>query len=119
MLIPESKKSFTVKMLQPFLHALSVHQVISYFSLMIIFYAILHIPENMRHFYSVAAVKKGSLPDVYSIRNLRGKKACFAGVGTLAGWVIPVHVVSIFQFCNVKDKRFFLLLFTFFSLNAF
>nr|XP_018896656.1 PREDICTED: melanotransferrin [Bemisia tabaci] len=50
-------------------------------------------PENMRHFYSVAAVKKGSLPDVYSIRNLRGKKACFAGVGTLAGWVIPVHVL--------------------------
>ncbi|XP_015510562.1 melanotransferrin isoform X1 [Neodiprion lecontei] len=43
--------------------------------------------------YAVAVVKKGSLPDVLSLRDLRGKKACFAGVGTQAGWVIPIHTL--------------------------
>lgn len=50
---------------------------------------------NMKHYYAVAVVKKGSLPDVHHIRDLRGKKACFANVGSHAGWVIPVHTVVI------------------------
>jgi hypothetical protein len=32
----------------------------------------------------------GSLPDVNSLSDLRGKHACFAGVGTQAGWTIPI-----------------------------
>ncbi|XP_046819828.1 melanotransferrin isoform X1 [Vespa crabro] len=43
--------------------------------------------------YTVAVVKKGSLPDVQALENLRGKKACFAGVGTLASWIIPIHTL--------------------------
>ncbi|CAL7939253.1 unnamed protein product [Xylocopa violacea] len=43
--------------------------------------------------YAVAVVRKGSLPDVQSLSDLRGKKACFAGLGTLAGWVIPIHTL--------------------------
>lgn len=44
--------------------------------------------------YAVAVVKKGSLPDVQSIYNLRGKRACFGGVGSLAGWVLPIYTVN-------------------------
>lgn len=44
--------------------------------------------------YAVAVIKKGSLSDVQSLYDLRYKKACFAGVGTLAGWIIPVNTVS-------------------------
>ncbi|XP_024941714.1 melanotransferrin isoform X2 [Cephus cinctus] len=43
--------------------------------------------------YAVAVIKKGSLADVQTLHNLRGKKACFAGVGTLAGWVMPIHTL--------------------------
>jgi Transferrin. len=38
-------------------------------------------------------MKKNSLPDLTHISHLKGKKACFAGVGTQAGWVIPVDVL--------------------------
>jgi melanoma-associated antigen p97 len=44
-------------------------------------------------YYAVAAVKKGSLSDVRTLKDLRNKKACFAGVGTQAGWVIPIDIV--------------------------
>ncbi|GJQ87813.1 putative ferric iron binding protein [Trypoxylus dichotomus] len=44
-------------------------------------------------YYSVALVKKNSLRDVTSLHDLRGRKACFAGVGTMAGWVIPLHTL--------------------------
>lgn len=44
--------------------------------------------------YAVAVIKKGSLTDVHNLYDLRGKKGCFAGVGTLAGWVVPINNVS-------------------------
>ncbi|XP_053597721.1 melanotransferrin [Microplitis demolitor] len=43
--------------------------------------------------YAVAVIKKGSLSDVSSLHDLRGKKACFAGTETLAGWIIPLHTL--------------------------
>ncbi|XP_052745065.1 melanotransferrin [Bicyclus anynana] len=46
--------------------------------------------------YSVAVVKKGGLPEVQpgrGLHGLRGAKACFPGVGSLAGWVMPIHVL--------------------------
>lgn len=49
---------------------------------------------GFNYLYSVAVIKKGTLPEVNSLHNLRGKKACFAGVGTLAGWTIPIYKVS-------------------------
>ncbi|KAI5713494.1 hypothetical protein M8J76_000517 [Diaphorina citri] len=49
--------------------------------------------DGTKHYYSVAVMKKNSLPDLTHISHLRGKKACFAGVGTQAGWVIPVDVL--------------------------
>jgi len=45
-------------------------------------------------YYSVALVKKNTLNDVYNLGNLKGKKACFAGVGTQAGWNIPINMVN-------------------------
>ncbi|XP_058796185.1 transferrin 2 [Phymastichus coffea] len=41
--------------------------------------------------YAVAVVKKNSMSEVIHISHLRGKKACFAGVGMLAGWVTSIH----------------------------
>ncbi|KAJ0170825.1 hypothetical protein K1T71_013597 [Dendrolimus kikuchii] len=46
--------------------------------------------------YSVAVAKKGGLPNVQQstgLYALRGVKACFPGVGALAGWVMPIHVL--------------------------
>ena len=50
--------------------------------------------NNVNYQYAVAVIKKNSLSEVQHIRDLRGKKACFAGVGTLAGWVTPIYTVS-------------------------
>ena len=48
--------------------------------------------ENSQDFYySLAVIKKGTLPYVNSMNDLRGLKACFAKVGSLAGWTIPIH----------------------------
>lgn len=49
--------------------------------------------SGVNYQYAVAVLKKGSLPDVQSLHDLRGKKACFAGLGMLAGWVMPIHVL--------------------------
>lgn len=46
------------------------------------------------NYYGVAVVKKNTIPEVTSIYGLRGKKACFAEVGSQAGWIIPIHTVS-------------------------
>ncbi|XP_034950389.1 melanotransferrin [Chelonus insularis] len=43
--------------------------------------------------YAVAVIKNNTLLDVTSLHQLRGRKACFAGVGTLAGWVVPIHTL--------------------------
>ncbi|KAH9643184.1 hypothetical protein HF086_010636 [Spodoptera exigua] len=46
--------------------------------------------------YSIAVVRKGALPSIqpgYGLSGLRGAKACFPGVGALAGWVMPIHVL--------------------------
>lgn len=48
---------------------------------------------GFRNYYAVAVMKKDSNPDVNSLYQLRGKKACFAGVGSQAGWTIPIHMV--------------------------
>ncbi|XP_050449734.1 melanotransferrin [Cataglyphis hispanica] len=49
--------------------------------------------SGVNYQYAVAVIKKASLPDVQSLYDLRHKKACFAGVGTLAGWVIPINTL--------------------------
>uniref|UniRef100_A0A1B6GPN2 Transferrin-like domain-containing protein n=1 Tax=Cuerna arida TaxID=1464854 RepID=A0A1B6GPN2_9HEMI len=46
-----------------------------------------------RFYYTTAVIKKGTLPDLNNIRQLRGKKVCFPGVGSLAGWIIPIHML--------------------------
>lgn len=66
----------------------------------------------------MAVVKKGSLPEVTKLRDLRGKKACFAGVGTQAGWVIPIDIVSvqycIKYYCTLRGCRFSFVVFYFY-----
>ncbi|XP_037068709.1 melanotransferrin-like [Pollicipes pollicipes] len=44
--------------------------------------------DGGREYYSVAVVKRDS--DIRRLSDIRGKKACFSGVGSLAGWVMPI-----------------------------
>lgn len=53
--------------------------------------------DALTNYYAVAVIKKDTLPDVRHLRDLRDKKACFAYVGSQAGWNIPVHTVRIFS----------------------
>ncbi|XP_037045009.1 melanotransferrin [Bradysia coprophila] len=46
------------------------------------------------NYYAVAVVKQGTIPEVTSIRDLRGKKACFSEVGSQAGWTIPIYTLQ-------------------------
>nr|CAD7458026.1 unnamed protein product [Timema tahoe] len=49
---------------------------------------------GQKFYHAVAVVKKGgTMADVRSLHDLRGKRACFAEVGTLAGWVIPIFML--------------------------
>lgn len=61
------------------------------------------------NYYSVAVVKKDTIPDVVSIRDLRGKKACFSEVGSQAGWTIPIHTVNenstTYKMQSVRNQR--------------
>ena len=41
--------------------------------------------------HAVAIIKRGDLPGLRSLADLRGSHACFAGVGTQAGWTIPLY----------------------------
>lgn len=50
---------------------------------------------GLPNYYAVAVIKKDSLPGVNHIRDLRNKKACFAYVGSQAGWNIPIYTVNI------------------------
>lgn len=47
---------------------------------------------------------------MYNLGYLQGKKACFAGVGTQAGWNIPIHKVifSVTRHFFLFDYFFFL-----------
>lgn len=56
--------------------------------------------DGSTEYYSVALIKKDTLKDVYNLGNLKGKKACFAGVGTQAGWNVPINTVSLFVIQN-------------------
>lgn len=48
---------------------------------------------GLSNYYAVAVVKTNTLPDVYNIKDLRNKKACFPYVGSQAGWNIPIYTV--------------------------
>ncbi|VVC43089.1 Transferrin,Transferrin family, iron binding site,Transferrin-like domain [Cinara cedri] len=54
-------------------------------------------------YYSVALIKKNTLKDVYNLRHLKGKKACFAGVGTQAGWNIPINTLISKNYMEIID----------------
>ncbi|CAH1155360.1 unnamed protein product [Phaedon cochleariae] len=43
--------------------------------------------------YAVAVIRKGTLDYVTSLNQLRGRRACFAGVETFAGWVLPINTL--------------------------
>lgn len=65
------------------------------FTFFILFYFNLSYLDGSTEYYAVALIKKNTMHDVYNLGNLNGKKACFAGVGTQAGWNIPINTVKL------------------------
>lgn len=59
--------------------------------------------NDVNYQYAVTVIKKDSLQDVNSLYDLRHRKACFAGVGTLAGWVIPINTLMRYGGMEVID----------------
>ncbi|KAG5888584.1 hypothetical protein JTB14_029880 [Gonioctena quinquepunctata] len=45
------------------------------------------------YYYAVAVVKKGTFAYVNSLHQMRGRRVCFAGVETFAGWVLPIYTL--------------------------
>ncbi|XP_055631307.1 melanotransferrin isoform X2 [Toxorhynchites rutilus septentrionalis] len=45
-------------------------------------------------YHAVAVIKKDTLHDVSNLRQLKGKKACFAWVGNHAGWTLPIYTLQ-------------------------
>ena len=41
--------------------------------------------------HSVAVVKKGTMRNLETMADLRGVRACFPGVSSLAGWTMPIE----------------------------
>lgn len=52
-------------------------------------------------YYSVVVIRESL--DVKSLADLKGKKACFPGVGQMAGWIIPISVLIEKDIIEVKD----------------
>ncbi|XP_050420671.1 melanotransferrin [Adelges cooleyi] len=59
--------------------------------------------DGTDEYYAVALVKKNTMTDVYNLGNLKNKKACFAGVGTQAGWNIPINTLISKGFMKIID----------------
>src|SRR6218665_2424329 len=47
-------------------------------------------PTNQTGFYAVAVVKTSEPNPILDLKDLRNRKACFGGVGQIAGWVLPI-----------------------------
>jgi melanoma-associated antigen p97 len=60
---------------------------------------------GLSNYYAVAVVKANTLPDVHHIRDLRGKKACFAYVGSQAGWNIPIYTVRLLMIHQLRNSN--------------
>ncbi|CAG0881773.1 unnamed protein product [Darwinula stevensoni] len=58
---------------------------------------------DIDHFYAVAVVKRGDLRDVHTLHDLRDKKACFAGVGSLASWSLPISILMDRRVLEIVD----------------
>ncbi|XP_060870833.1 transferrin 2 [Metopolophium dirhodum] len=59
--------------------------------------------DGSTEYYSVALIKKNTLKDVYNLGDLKGKKACFAGVGTQAGWNVPINTLISKGYMKIFD----------------
>ncbi|CAG2158032.1 unnamed protein product [Oppiella nova] len=54
-------------------------------------------------YYSVAVVKTQTSSFIRDIRDLRGRKACFTGVGHMSGWVIPISRLLDEELLDIRD----------------
>lgn len=47
-------------------------------------------PNNQTGYFAVAVLKSNSRSYINELKDLRSRKACFSGVGQIAGWVLPI-----------------------------
>ena len=73
-----------------------------YHSLVPIMYE-LYNPSKEKGYYSVAVVKTQTSSYIRDLRDLRGRKACFTGVGHMSGWVIPLARLLDEQLLEIQD----------------
>lgn len=59
--------------------------------------------DNKDYHHSVALVKRNTLPDINTMRDLKGVRACFGTVGSLAGWIIPIYRLMLGDFMDISD----------------
>lgn len=60
-------------------------------------------PNNQTGYFAVAVVKSNSQSYIQNLKDLRGKKACFSGVGQLAGWVLPINKLIELDLIDIID----------------
>lgn len=60
-------------------------------------------PNNQSGYYAVAVVKASSFDYIRNLQDLRNKKACFSGVGHLAGWVLPINRLLDLDLIDIID----------------
>ncbi|XP_076364560.1 LOW QUALITY PROTEIN: transferrin 2-like [Tachypleus tridentatus] len=58
-------------------------------------------PEKKSGFYAVAVIHAHSM--IKSLEDLRDKKACFTGVGQMAGWIIPMATLIETEVLAITD----------------
>lgn len=54
-------------------------------------------------YFAVAVVKRESASYIQTLFDLRGKKACFPGVGKMAGWVLPMSLLLDTKILPLRD----------------
>ena len=60
-------------------------------------------PTRESGYFAVAVVKRISAGYIRSVADLRGMKACFPGVGKMAGWVLPMSLLQDMRVLDIKD----------------
>lgn len=60
-------------------------------------------PNNRTGYFAVSVVKTDSQSYIRDLKDLRGKKACFPGVGQLGGWVLPINKLLDLDLIDIID----------------
>lgn len=60
-------------------------------------------PTRESGYFAVAVVRRTSASYIRNVHELRGMKACFPGVGKMAGWVLPLSLLQDMRVLDIRD----------------